>query len=161
MDRFTKMMATALMVAAVAATGASAATPAAGKFRGVTSQTDHTAGPHRVTLRVSKRNARARVTGAVVQFTLRCEDGTSVARTAYVPGGEVTRSGRFNLSTTSGESYGPDGRISLRLSMSGRFAGARRAEGTFDATATVSASTLSPAVACSSGTVGWVGSRAG
>lgn len=56
---------------------------------------------------------------------------------------------------------GAEGRISLTVAMSGRFTGPGQAEGTFQARSLISQSTISPAVACHSGTVGWVGSRSG
>jgi hypothetical protein len=157
-----KTTAAAAMVVLIAAAGpAGAATPKAGKFQGVTSQKDHLAGSHRLTIEVRKRHGAARVASAELGFTMECEDGSSIVRSAHLPGSRIRSSGRFTAKTQSGGSYGPDGHISLRLSMSGRFAGAQRVEGTLEAKATVSESTTSPAVACFSGTVGWVGSRVG
>jgi hypothetical protein len=161
MKRIATAIAAALVAAAAGSTGATAATPSAGKFQGVTSQKDHGASSQTVELQVRKRHGAARVTGGELQVTLDCEDGSSLARTVHLPGSKVSRAGRFTISDASGGSYGPDGHISLRLAVSGRFTGARKAEGTLEAKALVSDSTTSPAVACFSGTVAWVGERAG
>jgi hypothetical protein len=154
MRRFAPTTAAALVVLAACSNGAAAATPKAGTFKGVTSQKDV-----HLTLEVSKRQGKARVAGASLTFWMNCEDGSTIARTASLGEARVARSGRFLVRGASGGSYGPDRKISVRVAMRGRFTTPSSAQGTFRASATITASPISPAVSCFSGDVGWVGSR--
>jgi hypothetical protein len=137
------------LVASIAYAGsASAATPHAGTYRAVAPQQD---------LRVDV--LRHRVSNADLTFTLACDDGTSITRTADLGGAKISRRGRFTIAESSGGSHGPDGQIRLTLRLSGHFTSGRRAEGTFKAAAIVTESPITPAVACSSGVVAWNAER--
>ena len=156
MNPFRTLTAAALMTALACAGTATAATPHAGTYRGVTSQKDTGLGASPVALDVRRlRAGRARVSSADLSFTLACEDGSSISRSARLGGAKIARGGRFTISHSSGGNYGPDGVIRLTVTMRGRFTSARRAEGTFVAAATIADSPITPAIACNSGRVGW------
>jgi hypothetical protein len=144
-----RIVASTALVAALACAGsAAAATPRAGKFTGATSQ------KYLMSLDVKDR----RVAGGELPVQMNCEDGSTVERVVHVGSARVSRGGRFRIATTSGGNYGPEGKISVTTVLRGRFTSARSAQGMFVARATVSESTISPAVSCY-GSGAWVGVR--
>jgi hypothetical protein len=125
------------LVAALTLLVASSSAAAATRFTGVTSQKDT-----RLVVDVRKAGAKTRVVKAELHFTMDCDDGSTIERSAVLPGpARVTRGGRFRLTDTSG---------GLSVAMTGRFTDSRTASGTFEAS--------SPATGCYTGTVGWVSS---
>jgi hypothetical protein len=122
-----KCVAAAALALLIAASDATAA-----RFTGVTSQKD-------TGLALELRHQR--VMEATLHFTMDCEDGTSIARSAVLrTRTKLARGRRFRLTGDSG---------GMTVVMSGRLTGARRAEGTFEASTD----------ACFTGVVGWVGAR--
>src|SRR3954451_19913827 len=159
MKRIALSMTAVLILLASSGAGAATArpgpTPTTGVFRGVTSQKD----PHLAIYVARGHGGHLRVEGVALGFTMDCEDGSSVSRTAYLGGASVTGSGRFRIAGTSGGNYGPHGSIRLTVRFKGRFTSKSSAQGTFDAGALIAESTTSPAVACSTGAIGWVAAR--
>src|SRR3954453_21615450 len=95
----------------LASPDAGAATPTAGVFRGATSQKDAS-----FALEVERgANGRMRVEGVRLGFTVDCEDGSSIARTAYLGGAKIRRGGKFKIAETSGGNHGPRGSIRLTV----------------------------------------------
>jgi hypothetical protein len=122
-----KCIAVAALALLVASSNASAA-----KFTGVTSQKDT-----RFALDVRGH----RVVGAELHFTMDCDDGSSIARSAVVSGNaRISPVRRFRLTDESG---------GMTVVMKGRLRTGGRAEGTFEASTPT----------CYTGTVGWVGAR--
>ena len=109
----------------------------------------------RVKIEVRRHAPHVRVVSAQVRFDLTCADGTRIERTVYLPNSKVGRHGGFKTTEMSGGNYGSSGHITVWVSLAGQVAGARRATGSFSASAIVVQGEWEPAIACTSGRMSW------
>jgi hypothetical protein len=108
-----------------------------------------------VKIEVTCHDSHVRVVSAQVRFDLTCADGTRIERTVYLRNSKVGRHGGFKVTEMSGGNYSSSGRITVWVSLAGQVAGARRASGSFSASAIVVQGEWEPAIACTSGRMSW------
>jgi len=148
------------IVAVSACSGAVAATPGNGTYKGLTSQKDAKSGKfQRVEVKVGSKGKRVKTLR--IGFQTACADGTGYVSGFFVEGRPVGKRGKFSFETTyKPPDLNPGEKADVFVEGSGRFTSETKVKGSFTVQANIFAGgATTGALKCKSGKVSFSAKR--